>query len=218
MLLCSPIQTVFTVEFSRISGKTLWELIEPTDKRIAILREFLLDTKPRLEYNIVGIVDPFGPSIVEADMECIVVSQETKKGGLAVNRRRKEKVKPPFLWCGQSVSCPHGIFLFDCRHTNRNHCCALCARCMGQTNIQCKEQNPALLEILQVGMLHLQGLRELDMNVIELVGDVYHSADEEEKISSSSLRKRLLGTLLRPTVRMTSTTVRETHSKHTILL
>ena len=51
------------------------------------------DTKPSLEYNIVGIKDPFGPSIVEADMGCIVVSQETLKGGHAVNTKRKEKVR-----------------------------------------------------------------------------------------------------------------------------
>lgn len=41
---------------------------------------------------IVPITDPFGPSITEADMGCIVVSQETRKGGAAVNKRRLEKV------------------------------------------------------------------------------------------------------------------------------
>ena len=76
-----------------ISEKTLHELIEPTEKRIQILRNFLQDTKPNLEYNIVGIVDPFGPSIVEEDMGCIVVSQETLKGGHAVNTKRKERVR-----------------------------------------------------------------------------------------------------------------------------
>ena len=47
----------------------------------------------------------------------------------------------------------------------------------------------------------LQGLRELDVDVIELVEDIHHSVDEEEKISSSSFRKRLLGTLIHSPVR-----------------
>ncbi|CAI9591580.1 unnamed protein product, partial [Staurois parvus] len=42
------------------------------------------------------------------------------------------------------------------------------------------------------------GLEELDVHEIKLVTDPQHSKNEEEKISSSSLRNRLLGTLLKP--------------------
>ena len=41
-------------------------------------------------------------------------------------------------------------------------------------------------------------MHELTVQVIELVADLQHSADEEDKVSSSSARKRLLGTLLKP--------------------
>jgi len=40
-------------------------------------------------------------------------------------------------------------------------------------------------------------MKPLDIEVIDVVPDLHHTADEEEKISSSSARKRLLGTLLR---------------------
>lgn len=44
----------------------------------------------------------------------------------------------------------------------------------------------------------LQGLPELVLYEIPLIKDAHHADTEEEKISSSSLRTRLLGTLLAP--------------------
>ena len=73
--------------------KTLCELIRPVEERIYLTREYLEDCKPSLRYNIVPILDPFGPSIVEPELECIIVSQETVKGGHMVNSKRQEKVK-----------------------------------------------------------------------------------------------------------------------------
>lgn len=43
-----------------------------------------------------------------------------------------------------------------------------------------------------------QGLSELALHEIQLLKDPDHRQNEEEKISSSSLRQRLLGTLLQP--------------------
>jgi phosphopantetheine adenylyltransferase / dephospho-CoA kinase len=43
-----------------------------------------------------------------------------------------------------------------------------------------------------------KGLSILDIHRIDLVEDPQADEDEENKISSSSLRKRLLGTLLKP--------------------
>ena len=77
---------------SCISEKTLCELIEPASERIRLLEEFLRDIKPSLTYKVVPIVDPFGPSIVDPDLQCIVVSEETLRGGQAVNKKREEKV------------------------------------------------------------------------------------------------------------------------------
>ncbi|NXN55117.1 COASY synthase, partial [Rynchops niger] len=113
--------------------KVLAELIEPYEVRAAKLREFLEDVKPSLRYDIVPLADPYGPSVTDPDLQCLVVSEETRRGGEAVNKKRLEN-----------------------------------------------------------------GLPELALYEILLMKDPDHSQNEEEKISSSSLRQRLLGTLLRP--------------------
>lgn len=76
--------------------KLLKELILPYEQRVAQLSEFLVDVKPSLRYEIVPIFDYFGPSITDSDLKCIVVSDETIKGGLAVNKKRVENVS--MLW------------------------------------------------------------------------------------------------------------------------
>ncbi|XP_073464402.1 bifunctional coenzyme A synthase isoform X3 [Aquarana catesbeiana] len=75
-----------------LDNKILKELIEPYEKRVNKLSQFLVDVKPSLIYNIVPISDPYGPSITDPDLKCIVVSEETRKGGLSVNRIRLENV------------------------------------------------------------------------------------------------------------------------------
>ncbi|XP_020641230.3 bifunctional coenzyme A synthase [Pogona vitticeps] len=116
-----------------LENKLLKELILPYEQRVAELSEFLVDIKPSLRYEIVPLFDFFGPSITDSDLKCIVVSEETLKGGLAVNKRRMEN-----------------------------------------------------------------GLAELAIHTVQLAIDPLHAKNEEEKVSSSSLRSRLLGTLLRP--------------------
>ncbi|XP_076826453.1 bifunctional coenzyme A synthase [Brachyhypopomus gauderio] len=116
-----------------LKNKVLRELIEPYTRRVQRLREFLSDVKPSLQYDMVPLSDPFGPSITDTHLQCIVVSEETRRGGEAVNRKRVEN-----------------------------------------------------------------GLSELVLFEIPLIKDAHHTDIEEEKISSSSLRARLLGTLLAP--------------------
>jgi len=70
--------------------------MEPVELRKDIVKQFLREIKPSLEYNVVTITDPFGPTITEPDMDLIVLSQETKKGGDMVNMEREKKV---FVLC-----------------------------------------------------------------------------------------------------------------------
>lgn len=71
-------------------GKILWELIEPCSKRIAELKDFAEDVDPFLTYYIVPISDLYGPTKEDPNMDMIVVSEETEKGGKLVNEKRKE--------------------------------------------------------------------------------------------------------------------------------
>jgi len=73
------------------AGKTLPDLILPVEERIARLREFLMDIDSTLQYEIVPIDDPFGPTQVDPDLDMIVVSAETLRGGQKVNEIRNAK-------------------------------------------------------------------------------------------------------------------------------
>ncbi|XP_015789356.1 bifunctional coenzyme A synthase [Tetranychus urticae] len=128
--------TIGVTDVNMIKKKVLWELIKPLEERIDDVRQFLTDVCDSIEYKIVGITDPFGPAIVDPELSCIVVSEETLKGGEKINTIREEK-----------------------------------------------------------------GMKRLEIVSIGLVKDEAHeSAHEEDKISSSSLRIRKLGTLLRKPV------------------
>ncbi|XP_052845475.1 LOW QUALITY PROTEIN: bifunctional coenzyme A synthase [Drosophila gunungcola] len=72
-------------------GKTLPDLILPVKERIARLRHFLMDIDSTLQYEIVPIDDPFGPTQVDPDLDMIVVSAETLRGGQKVNEIRSAK-------------------------------------------------------------------------------------------------------------------------------
>ncbi|XP_042369764.1 bifunctional coenzyme A synthase-like, partial [Plectropomus leopardus] len=116
-----------------LKKKVLKELVEPYSLRTQRLQEFLKDVKPSLQVEILPLDDPYGVSVVDPLLQCIVVSEETRKGGEAVNKKRIEN-----------------------------------------------------------------GLPVLILHEIQLLKDAHHTETEEEKISSSSLRSRLLGTLLTP--------------------
>ncbi|KAH9499294.1 hypothetical protein Btru_003638 [Bulinus truncatus] len=132
-LRCEKKLTVGITDGERNKKKSLWELMEPYEEREQKLANFVNDIKPNIILDAVKIYDPFGPTITDPDLQCIVVSEETKAGGIMVNEERLKR-----------------------------------------------------------------GFSPLNMVTIDLVDDHCHTEDEELKVSSSSYRKRLLGTLLRP--------------------
>lgn len=84
--------TVGVTDIEMCKTKKLWELIPPVEDRIknvlSILHEFDAGT---IEYKVASIKDPFGPSIEDPALECLIVSQETLRGGQKVNEKRLEK-------------------------------------------------------------------------------------------------------------------------------
>ncbi|XP_027803073.2 bifunctional coenzyme A synthase isoform X1 [Marmota flaviventris] len=116
-----------------LKSKLLPELLQPYAERVEHLSEFLVDIKPSLTFDVIPLLDPYGPAGSDPSLEFLVVSEETYRGGMAANRFRLEN-----------------------------------------------------------------DLEELALYQIQLVKDESHEQHEEEKVSSSNSRQRLLGKLLRP--------------------
>nr|XP_012299320.1 bifunctional coenzyme A synthase isoform X1 [Aotus nancymaae] len=116
-----------------LKSKLLPELLQPYTERVEHLSEFLVDVKPSLTFDVIPLLDPYGPAGSDPSLEFLVVSEETYRGGMAVNRFRLEN-----------------------------------------------------------------DLEELALYQIQLLKDLRHMENEEDKVSSSSFRQRMLGNLLRP--------------------
>ncbi|XP_012512132.1 PREDICTED: bifunctional coenzyme A synthase isoform X2 [Propithecus coquereli] len=116
-----------------LKSKVLPELLQPYAERVEHLSDFLVDIKPSLTFDIIPLLDPYGPAGSDPSLEFLVVSEETYRGGMAVNRFRLEN-----------------------------------------------------------------GLEELALYQIQLLQDLSHKENEEDKVSSSTFRQRMLGKLLRP--------------------
>jgi len=133
LLRCDMKLTVGVTGSQLLRKKILPELITPVGERIAGVKEFVKLVRAEIECNAVEIQEPFGPAIVMPELECIVGSEETERGCVAINVKRKEL-----------------------------------------------------------------GMNELDIHLIELVQDSSRQQEiEEEKVSSSTGRIRLLGTRLK---------------------
>ncbi|XP_055604599.1 bifunctional coenzyme A synthase [Uranotaenia lowii] len=88
VLLAKQRLVVGVTDETMIQSKKLWELILPVEQRIAEVRDFLESIDHTLQYEVVPISDPFGPTATDPNMDLIVVSTETARGGAKVNELR----------------------------------------------------------------------------------------------------------------------------------
>ncbi|GAV07197.1 hypothetical protein RvY_17068 [Ramazzottius varieornatus] len=91
ILRCSQCLTIGVTRQEMLEKKRLADLIQPLAVRQERLRGFCQEVNPFIDYNIVPISDPFGPSTVDADLVAIVASEETLDGARAVNVERARK-------------------------------------------------------------------------------------------------------------------------------
>ncbi|KAJ1924393.1 hypothetical protein IWQ60_005235 [Tieghemiomyces parasiticus] len=77
-----------------LKNKKFRDQLEPYQRRCKRVDGFLRKINPRLDYRIVPLLDPFGPSVQEPDMQAIVCSGETLAGAEAVNQERRKRNYP----------------------------------------------------------------------------------------------------------------------------
>ena len=74
----------------KLGSKTLSGFMQSVHIRSELVRHFMSSIAPHLTIETSPITDPFGPSIVDKNLQAIVVSKETSRGGDAVRKKRLE--------------------------------------------------------------------------------------------------------------------------------
>lgn len=90
-----------------LSSKVLPELIKPIDVRISDVQSYLTDIKPWIKHEVVPITDIYGPTVWDEDLECVVVSPETVRGGQRINEERERKVSILIISAFTCTYCVH---------------------------------------------------------------------------------------------------------------
>ncbi|GAA6062665.1 hypothetical protein JCM10212_000565 [Sporobolomyces blumeae] len=74
-----------------LKTKKYKEHLEPLEKRITSVQSFIELVRPTIQAEIVPLHDVYGPTASDPDIQALVVSEETKTGGQAINKLRGER-------------------------------------------------------------------------------------------------------------------------------
>ncbi|KAI8827492.1 hypothetical protein BJ741DRAFT_540602 [Chytriomyces cf. hyalinus JEL632] len=85
--------------FAALAKKAYFEQMESLETRLCAVGSFLKVFKPCVHYRVEGILDDFGPTHNEAEMDAIVASGDTEAGCVAVNALRAENGLPLLDMC-----------------------------------------------------------------------------------------------------------------------
>lgn len=92
VLRCSGKLTIGVTSESMLTSKKLTDLIQPLEQRLQCVQDFLTDIRGQQGDNFVtAISDPYGPAISDESIECIVGSEESKRGCEKINEIRLQK-------------------------------------------------------------------------------------------------------------------------------
>eukprot|EP01119_Soliformovum_irregulare_P023234 TRINITY_DN8095_c0_g1_i2.p1 TRINITY_DN8095_c0_g1~~TRINITY_DN8095_c0_g1_i2.p1 ORF type:complete len:184 (-),score=42.71 TRINITY_DN8095_c0_g1_i2:103-624(-) len=73
-----------------LKNKKYAEIIQPFPKRKENILQFLKGYKDSVNYRVVELSEPMGPTASEGDVEALVVSEETFKSGQDINKYRQD--------------------------------------------------------------------------------------------------------------------------------
>lgn len=96
---------------AQLSSKQYANYLQDFPTRQKAVEDFLR-TLGEVELEVVEIHDPFGPTQSDRDVQALVVSEETRSGGEAVNNRRRDNGLGELgVWCIHVISGKslHGV-------------------------------------------------------------------------------------------------------------
>ncbi|KAG4306315.1 hypothetical protein PORY_000303 [Pneumocystis oryctolagi] len=90
----------FNEKVEMLSTKKYKEWIEPIERRMEHVQAFFYIINRKLVYLVTPIFDIYGATITDKNIEAIVVSEETKRGGEIINEERlRRNMKVLKLFC-----------------------------------------------------------------------------------------------------------------------